>query len=154
MKYYISSVFCAILGILGLSQSVKAQSMPDYYVGAGVRAFLNDSTSLVIDSKVKIATLGDFTLSTRPSIMFGNGIVESRLPITVEVPLGTSLYPYGGLGLAHNTDGTNSIDPMLTGGTDVRVSNDIYIDLNLNLIYQTSVDDLDAELIFSLNYKL
>lgn len=152
MKCYTSSVLFSGLGILGLSQSVAAQAIPDYYVGAGVRAFLNDPTSIVIDSKVKITTMGDFTLSTRPAVMFGDGIVESRLPITVEVPLGSSFYPYAGLGLAHNADGTNNIDPMLTGGTDIRVSNNIYIDANLNLIYQTAIDDLDAEVIFTVNY--
>ncbi len=154
MKISVVSVV-AIANVLGLASSTHAQTMPDNYLGLGVRpgGITNDSTSFVVDSKVKIGTIGDFTLSTRPSILFDGRIIESRLPITVEVPLGNSLYPYLGTGLAYNTDATNVIDPMLTGGVDIRLSNSLYVDVNLNLIFQNTINDLDVDLILTLNYK-
>ncbi len=130
--------------------------MPDYYLGLGVRPELigNDSTALVIDSKAKIATLGDFTLSTRPSVLFGGGITETRLPITAEVPLGDSFFPYAGVGFAYNTDGRERIEAMVTGGVDIRVGKNLYVDVNLNVISEDGIADVDADFVFSLNYRL
>lgn len=142
--------------ILGLGYPAQAQTIPDYYLGLGVRPELigNDSTALVIDSKAKIAILGDFTLSTRPSVMFGGGITEARLPVTLEVPLGGSFYPYAGLGFAYNTDGRERIEAMATGGVDIQVGKDLYADVNLNVISEDGIADVDADLLFSLNYRL
>jgi hypothetical protein len=143
------------ISVLGLTCSAQAQSMPDYYLGLGVRPGLIgvDSTSFVIDSKAKIATLGDFTLSTRPTVMFGGGITETRLPITAEVPLGNSVFPYAGLGFAYNTDGRDRIEAMVTGGVDIQVGKNLYVDVNLNVISEDGISDLDADLVFTLNYR-
>jgi|LakMenE01Jun11ns_1017448.scaffolds.fasta_scaffold9868042_1 hypothetical protein len=155
IKKVVFSVITAA-SVLGLNCSTQAQPMPDYYLGLGVRPELigNDSTALVIDSKAKIATLGDFTLSTRPSVLFGGGITETRLPITAEVPLGDSFFPYAGVGFAYNTDGRERIEAMVTGGVDIRVGKNLYVDVNLNVISEDGIADVDADFVFSLNYRL
>ncbi len=144
------------ISILGLTCSAHAQSIPDYYLGLGVRPGLigDDTTSFVLDSKVKIIPMGDFTLSTRPTVMFGGGVTETRLPLTVEVPVGGSVYPYAGLGLAYNTDGRDRIEAMVTGGVDIQVGKNLYVDVNLNIISEDGISDVDADLVLTLNYRL
>ncbi len=85
--------------------------------------------------------------------MFGGGLVEGRLPLTVETPVTPSIYPYAGLGLAYNTGGAQRIDPMVTGGLDIKVAERLYFDSNLNVIFRNSAGT-DTELIFSINYKI
>ncbi|MFM7324144.1 MAG: hypothetical protein ACKO4L_04315 [Nodosilinea sp.] len=146
----------AVASFLSLGYSAQAEPMPDYYLGLGVRPGLigTDSTSFVVDSKAKIATLGDFTLSTRPSVMFGGGITEARLPITAEMSVGSSVFPYAGLGFAYNTDDRQRIEAMVTGGVDIQVGKNLYVDVNLNVISEDGIADVDAELVFTLNYSL
>lgn len=140
----------AVLGTAATASSAKADP-PAYYVGGGVRAGLNDSTAAALNSKIQVADLGDFTLSARPGLFVGSE-VEGRLPLTVETSLDEVIHPYGGAGLAYNTDGLSTVDPMLTAGVDVAMNQNLVLDLKLNVIFQTSSSDTDAELVGTLNY--
>lgn len=153
MRYCASVLTLMTTAILGTLSPAKAQVMPDYYGGIGVRAFLNDPTSFVVDSKLKVVDIGDFSLSVRPAVMFGGDIVEGRLPVTVETPVTPVIYPYAGLGLAYNTGGTEKIDPMVTGGLDIKVAERLYLDSNLNVIFKSGAGT-DTELLFTINYKI
>lgn len=153
MQYSAFGLALTTAAVLGCLLPAKAQSIPDYYGGIGVRAFLNDPTSFVVDSKLKIADIGDFSLSTRPAVMVGGDIVEGRLPVTVETAVTSSIYPYAGFGLAYNTGGAEKIEPMVTGGLDIRVAERLYLDSNLNVIFKSGAGT-DTELLFTLNYKI
>ena len=151
-----------VSSVLATAGAASAQ-IPDYYVGAGVRAFFNDDTTFIIDSKVKVLEFGgssrgrtptsfgsQYTASVRPALYLGNE-TEYRLPITFETELGDSFYPFLGGGIAYNVDGFEDIDPMITAGLDFRVSQQVILNVEGNFIFQNN--DTDAELTASINYE-
>lgn len=148
-----------VLGII-LSQATIALAAPtpraevsDYYIGAGIRGGQADATAAVIDSKIKLVGLGDFTVSTRPALLFGGYDTEWRLPFTVESHTnshGVSLF--GGGGLAYNMDDLGDTDAMVTGGLDVALARRLIVDLTINYIWQSSISDDDTEFMATLNY--
>jgi hypothetical protein len=138
------------LASLGWATPVFSQTVPDYYVGAGARFGFNDNVSFVVDSKAKLADLGDFTVSARPSVLFGSD-VELRLPLSIEAPLNDGVYPYGGAGVAYNADGNSSFDPMLTGGVDLELGNNLVLDVGLNVVFKPG--NTDTEMAATLNYR-
>ncbi|MBE9158365.1 hypothetical protein IQ265_16230 [Nodosilinea sp. LEGE 06152] len=130
--------------------AVQAQQAPEYYVGAGIRAGFNDSTSFVIDSKAQVLELGArTTLSVRPALVFDNG-TELRLPLSVDYALDQGLYPYAGAGVAYNADGRSAIDPMITAGLDWGITRRVVIDINGSVLFKPS--DTDAEITATVNY--
>lgn len=144
------TVGCAAVGTLSAAGAAKAEP-PAYYVGGGIRAGLNDSTAAALNSKIRMADLGDLSLSIRPELFIGNDI-EGRLPLTLETSLNNVVHPYGGAGLAYNTDGLSAVDPMLTAGVDLAINQNLVFDVELNVIFQTNISDTDAELVGTLNY--
>ncbi len=148
MKLNVALLSAAVMGAVAVP--AQAQQVPDYYVGAGVRAGFNDSTSFVIDSKAKITELGDrTTLSVRPSLVFDNS-TELRLPISIDYALDQALYPYAGAGVAYNADGRSAIDPMITAGLDWGITRSVVIDFNASMLFKPS--DTDAEITATVNY--
>ncbi|HEY9877410.1 MAG TPA: hypothetical protein V6D29_03085 [Leptolyngbyaceae cyanobacterium] len=143
-----SAVYLAIGCLLGSAGAALADP-PDYYVGAGVRAGLNDSTAAVLNSKAEVADFGDLSLSVRPELMVGSEF-EMRLPITVEGQLDQGIYPYAGAGIAYSDGST--INPMVTIGTDLGITNNLVLDVELNVIFKTAASDTDTELVGALNY--
>ncbi|MGB3137291.1 MAG: hypothetical protein WBB18_10850, partial [Nodosilinea sp.] len=57
MNLKLALLSAAAVGAIA-APSAQAQQVPDYYVGAGLRAGFNDGTSFVIDSKAKVVELG------------------------------------------------------------------------------------------------
>ncbi len=148
MKLNVALVSAVVVG--AVAAPAQAQQVPDYYVGAGVRAGFNDSTSFVIDSKAKISELGDrTTLSVRPSLVFDNS-TELRLPISVDYALDQALYPYAGAGVAYNADGRSAIDPMITAGLDWGITRTVVIDINGSMLFKPG--DTDTEITATVNY--
>ncbi|MGB3309277.1 MAG: hypothetical protein WBG32_22105 [Nodosilinea sp.] len=144
----------ALLSVVAVSAiaapAAPAQQVPDYYVGAGIRAGFNDSTSFVLDSKAKITDLGARTsVSARPSLVFDNG-TELRLPISVDYTLDQGLYPYAGAGVAYNADGRSAVDPMITAGLDWGITRSVVIDLNGSVLFKPG--DTDTEITATVNY--
>lgn len=130
--------------------AVQAQQVPPYYVGAGIRAGFNDSTSFVIDSKAQIVELGArTTLSVRPSLVFDNS-TELRLPVSVDYALDQALYPYAGAGVAYNADGRSGVDPMITAGLDWGITRRVVLDLNGSVLFKPG--DTDTEITATVNY--
>jgi hypothetical protein len=138
------------VAVSAMAAQAQAQQVPDYYVGAGVRAGFNDSTSFVIDSKAKITELGDrTTLSVRPSLVFDSS-TELRLPVSIDYALDQALYPYAGAGVAYNVDGRSAIDPMITAGLDWGITRSVVIDFNASMLFKPG--DTDAEITATVNY--
>ncbi|MBD1916369.1 MULTISPECIES: hypothetical protein [Cyanophyceae] len=148
MKLNVALLSAAVVG--AVASQAQAQQVPNYYVGAGVRAGFNDDTSFVIDSKAKVTELGDrTTLSVRPSLVFDNS-TELRLPISVDYALDQALYPYAGAGVAYNADGRSGIDPMITAGLDWGITRSVVIDFNASMLFKPG--DTDAEITATVNY--
>jgi hypothetical protein len=148
MKLKVALLSAAMVG--AMASQAQAQRVPDYYVGAGVRAGFNDSTSFVIDSKAKITELGDrTTLSVRPSLVFDSS-TELRLPVSIDYALDQALYPYAGAGVAYNADGRSAIDPMITAGLDWGITRSVVIDINGSVLFKPG--DTDTEITATVNY--
>ncbi|TVQ07389.1 MAG: hypothetical protein EA368_14380 [Leptolyngbya sp. DLM2.Bin27] len=149
----------ALLAALALSTAVPAAALaqpqptpPDYYVGVGIRAGLNDPTAFVIDSKAKLLELGSSrtTLSARPSVLFEDN-TELRLPLTVDFAVNPSIYPYAGAGVAYNADGGSRVDPMITAGLDFGVARNLVLDINLSTLFKPG--NADTEFTATINYE-
>jgi hypothetical protein len=80
--------------------------------------------------------------------------LELRLPLTFELALTPRLSPFVGIGAAFNTDGYSYLDHMISGGTDIRLSEALTLSLTMNKIFQRKVPDRDSELIVTLNINL
>lgn len=137
------------LGCMFMPAGAALAEPPDYYVGAGIRAGLNDSVAAVIDSKALISDFGELSLSARPSLLVGDNL-ELRLPISIEGEVYEGIYPFAGGGVAYNQDGNSGFDPMITGGVDVEITRQIYFGATGNAIFRSG--DTDFELIGTINY--
>lgn len=138
---------------IALAESAPALQVPAYYVGAGFRGGKGDATAAVIDSKIKLADLGDLTLSTRPSLLMGGYDTEWRLPFTVEGQKNEHGFAwFGGVGLAYNMDDLGEVDGMLTGGLDKALNRRLVVNLTINFIWQSDISDDDTEFMATINY--
>jgi hypothetical protein len=130
-----------------------------YGFGGGMRAgmYTGDSTSGMITGRLGYKLDDNFSLSLRPSGIFGpnndnennndddNDGFEFRLPLTFDLFYNSLFSPYVGGGIATNTDNLGYTDGMLTGGLDINVTKWITVGLNINYIFQTNIDDTDWE---------
>lgn len=157
MKNYlfVATIFTGLGLASTLIPAAQASPLPDYYLGVGVRTFLQDPTSFVVDAKAKVINLGNPspTLSVRPAVLFGSDGVEARLPLTVDVPVADSIYPYAGGGISYNADRLSAVEPMVTGGLDIGLGSNLYLGTNLNVIFHSG-GETDTEAYFTLNYAL
>jgi hypothetical protein len=129
--------------------------VPDYYLGVGARGLKGDALALVIGAKLKLFDLDELTLSTRPALLFGAYDDEWSLPFTVEGKLNSYGFAwFGGAGVRHGMDDLGKTDPMVTGGIDLPLGNRLVLNVTINYMWQTAIDDLDGELLVSINYGL
>jgi hypothetical protein len=141
-----------------LSAGVASAGAPAHYAGFGLRGLFRDPTSAVIAGKAKLLDIsaidfGEASLSLRPKLMIGLDL-ELRLPLTFELALTPRLSPFVGAGAAFNTDGYGYLDHMISGGTDIALSDTLTLSITMNKIFQRRVPDRDSELIVTLNLKL
>ncbi|MDJ0707367.1 MAG: hypothetical protein QNJ46_29185 [Leptolyngbyaceae cyanobacterium MO_188.B28] len=145
-------VLFALAGLsLGfVSTRVALAESPNAYLGAGIRAGFNDDVGALIDSKVKVFPLGDaLSISVRPELLLGND-TELRLPISLDAEIDQGVYPFAGVGVAYNADGSSDFDPMATAGLDLGLNSHWVLSTELNVIFKSG--DTDTEFIGSLNY--
>jgi len=129
--------------------------VPDYYLGVGARGLMGDPLAAVIGAKLKLFDLDELTLSTRPALLFGGYDNEWSLPFTVEGKLNSYGFAWvGGAGLRHGMDDLGHTDPMVTGGIDLPLTNGFVLNVTINYMWQIAIDDLDGELLVSINYGL
>jgi hypothetical protein len=126
-------------------------------IGGGVRwgqaagVDSGEPTSGVITGRIAYKLGSDFSVSLRPSYIFGNRDLEGnnnnegefQMPLTIDLFRKAFVSPYFGGGIATNTDSTGSTNPMLSGGVDINITRNIVLGLNLNYIFQTDIDDTD-----------
>lgn len=126
-------------------------------IGGGVRwgqaagVDTGEPTSGVVTGRIAYKLGRDFSLSLRPSYIFGNRDLKGRdnsegefqMPLTIDIFRKALVSPYLGGGIATNTDSTGATNPMLTGGVDINITRNIVLGLNVNYIYQNDIGDTD-----------
>ncbi|MEM6251364.1 MAG: hypothetical protein AAF821_00450 [Cyanobacteria bacterium P01_D01_bin.156] len=147
------SLLGAFVGIAALAPSVGASPFMDNaidnYVGAGVRSGLNDSTALVLDSKFEVIQFEQNSLSVRPAVLIGDQF-EGRFPVSFDLPFDEQFLVFGGGGFAYNFD-ESDLDPMITAGLDMSLTERLVLNVEGNLILKS--DDTDAEIAGSINWQ-
>lgn len=117
--------------------------------GGGARIGIGEPTFPLAYGRLGIRTGNDFAISLRPSYIFGNSDREGRsnnqgafqMPLTVDLVPDTRISPFLGLGVATNTDSTNSTKPMATIGLDINITRNITLAAAINVIYQREDED-------------
>jgi hypothetical protein len=126
-------------------------------IGGGVRwgqaggVDSGEPTSGVLTGRVAYKIGENFSVSLRPSYIFGNRDLQGRdnnegefqMPLTFDLFRKATVSPYLGAGIATNTDSTGATNPMLTGGLDINITRNLVLGLNLNYIFQTDIGDTD-----------
>ncbi|MFG6099453.1 hypothetical protein SPB21_29690 [Leptothoe sp. ISB3NOV94-8A] len=142
----------ALVGVLAIATPTLAlpsgESEIENYVGVGVRTGLNDDTAAVLDSKLEVIPFEQGSLSVRPAILIGEDF-EGRLPVSFDLALDEQFLVFGGGGFAYNFDDSD-LDPMITGGVDMAVSERLILNVEGNLIFKSN--DTDAEVAASINW--
>ena len=145
--------WCVYAGARGGSGTPT--QVPDYYLGVGARGLKGDPLAGVIGAKLKLLDLDGLTLSTRPALLLGGFHDEWSLPFTVDGKLNSYGFAwFGGAGLKHGMDDLGDTDPMVTGGIDLPLDNRLVLNVTINYMWQVAIDDLDGELLVSINYGL
>ncbi len=125
-------------------------------IGANVGSDNEDFADLAILTKLKLLDLAvtdnPWSLSVRPSLAFSNGILDLRLPATIEFRQATLTadmgrdrwQPFAGAGAAVSLvkDGDSEFDFMATGGADYVFNSNLTFTGMVNLLF---LDDIDAE---------
>lgn len=126
-------------------------------IGGGVRwgqaadVDSGEPTSGVVTGRVAYKLGENYSISLRPTYIFGNRDLEGRdnnegefqMPLTFDLFRKSLISPYLGAGIATNTDSTGATNPMLSGGLDINITPNLVLGLNLNYIFQTDIDDTD-----------
>jgi hypothetical protein len=126
-------------------------------IGGGVRwgtaagVDSGEPTSGVLTGRIAYKLGPDFSLSLRPSYIFGNRDLqgnnnnegEFQMPLTFDLFRKALISPYVGGGIATNTDSTGATNPMLTAGVDINITRNIVLGLNANYIFQNDIGDTD-----------
>ena len=146
---------CAALAVstVARADSGSPQQVPDYYAGLGARGLKGDQLAGVLDAKIKLMDFGKLTLSTRPALLFGAYDDEWCLPFTVEGKVNSYGFAwFGGAGIAHGMDDLGETDGMVTGGIDLPFKQRWDLNVTINYLYQHAIDDVDGELLVTINY--
>ena len=146
---------CAALAVSTVAQadSEPRQQVPEYYAGVGARGLKGDHLAAVVDAKIKLMDFGKLTFSTRPALLFGAYDDEWRLPFTVEGKVNSHGFAwFGGAGIAHGMDDLGETDAMVTGGIDLPFKHRWDLNVTINYLYQHAIDDIDGELLVTINH--
>lgn len=123
-----------------------------------------DILDLVVLSKIRLFDLPfqeqAFSVSARPSVAFSNGILDIRLPATVEFKQPTfdtgepadrlGFFAGPGVALSIDDDDDTEFDLMLTGGADYLFTEDLTLTAMVNFLF---LDDVDIEGQFGVGFN-
>lgn len=128
-----------------VAPAAVAGPLEGYGVGAGFRTGFNDDTSFAVGAKVPVTQFkiqgNGLGIAVRPDVIFGNEI-EARAAVTLEASV-SQINPYGGAGIAYNTDNTGDVSPMLSAGLEWDFQRNTAVRLHGNYIFQDG--DTDTE---------
>jgi hypothetical protein len=146
---------CSALAVSAVAQadSDPPQQLPDYYVGLGARGLKGDQLAGVVGAKIKLMDFEKLTFSTRPALLFGAYDGEWCLPFTIDGKLNSHGFAwFGGAGIAHGMDDLGETDGMVTGGIDLPFKQRWDLNVTINYLWQHAIDDVDGELLVSINH--
>ena len=148
-------LLCAALAVSTVAQadSAPAQQVPDYFAGVGARGLKGDKIAGVVGAKIKLLDFSKLTFSTRPALLFGAYDDEWCLPFTVEGKVNSYGFAwFGGAGVAHGMDNLGETDAMVTGGIDLPFKHRWVLSATINYLWQHAIDDVDGELLVTINH--
>ena len=146
---------CSALAVSAVAQadSDPPQQIPDYYAGLGARGLKGDQLAGVVGAKIKLMDFEKLTFSTRPALLFGAYDGEWCLPFTIDGKLNSHGFGwFGGAGIAHGMDDLGETDGMVTGGIDLPFKHRWVLNATINYLYQHAIDDVDGELLVTINH--
>jgi len=134
---------------------------PIFGIGTGYHGFAGDRSSPVLTGRLGYAFGEEFGVSLRPTYIFLNrdlqGVDNSdgafQMPLTLDLFPRAVFSPYFGAGIATNTDTNNTTDAMLTGGIDLNLVRYLTLGLNVNYIFESSLNDTDWEAMALLYFR-
>jgi len=134
---------------------------PIFGIGTGYHGFAGDRSSPVLTGRLGYAFGEEFGVSLRPTYIFLNrdlqGVDNSdgafQMPLTLDLFPRAMFSPYFGVGIATNTDTNNTTDAMLTGGIDLNLVRYLTLGLNVNYIFESSLNDTDWEAMALLYFR-
>jgi len=134
---------------------------PIFGIGTGYHGFAGDRSSPVLTGRLGYAFGEEFGVSLRPTYIFLNrdlqGVDNSdgafQMPLTLDLFPRAMFSPYFGAGIATNTDTNNTTDAMLTGGIDLNLVRYLTLGLNVNYIFESSLNDTDWEAMALLYFR-
>ncbi len=131
-------------------------------IGGGARIGVGEPTYALLFGRLGVQLATDVAISLRPVYVFGNsdqfGKSNSQgsfqMPLTIDLAPRSPVSPYLGFGVATNTDSNGGVDPMLSGGVDIKLVERLYLTVGLNYIFQSGdQDNRDLEALSALYFK-
>jgi hypothetical protein len=131
-------------------------------IGGGARIGVGEPTYALLFGRLGVQLATDVAISLRPVYVFGNsdqfGKSNSQgsfqMPLTIDLAPRSPVSPYFGFGIATNTDSDGGVDPMLSGGVDIRLVERLYLTVGVNYIFQSvDQDNRDWEALSALYFK-
>jgi len=141
------------------TQSIPYENPVFFAIGGGIRLSKvagvdsGEAFSGVLTGRLAYKLDQDFSLSLRPSYIFGNRDLqgnnnnegEFQMPLTIDLFHKALISPYLGGGIVTNTDSTGATNPMLTAGVDINITRNLVLGLNVNYIFQNDIGDTDKQ---------
>jgi hypothetical protein len=121
-----------------------------YGIGGGLRwggvSTGQPNTNGLITGRVGYKLNNDLAISARPTYVFQGTNAQGfqngafRMPLTLDLFRTAIVSPYIGGGIATNTNSSGYTDPMLTGGIDIKLHENVALGFNFNYIFQTQLN--------------
>lgn len=118
-------------------------------IGGGANIGFGEPTYGTVYGRLGYQFNKDLALSIRPAYIFGNSDQSGKsnnegafqMPLTLDIAPDFWISPFGGVGIATNTDSNGKTEPMLSGGVDFRLAKNVVLTVGLNYVFQS--DDSD-----------
>lgn len=118
-------------------------------IGGGANIGFGEPTYGTVYGRLGYQFNKDLGLSIRPAYIFGNSDQSGKsnnegafqMPLTLDLVPDFWISPYGGVGIATNTDSNGKVEAMLSGGVDFRLAKNVVLTVGLNYVFQSDDND-------------
>jgi hypothetical protein len=115
----------------------------------GLRAGFRDAPALVSGLDIHVSPSAALGASLRQAVLIADSL-ESRTTLTIDLPIGTCIRTYAGIGVAYNESGSGYLDPMVTAGVDLTLLGPLGISMTVNHLSRETGSD--TEMIVSVGW--
>jgi hypothetical protein len=118
-------------------------------IGGGANIGFGEPTYGTVYGRLGYQFNKDLALSIRPAYIFGNSDQSGKsnnegafqMPLTLDLVPDFWISPFGGVGIATNTDSNGKVEAMLSGGVDFRLAKNVVLTVGLNYVFQSDDND-------------